>query len=76
MTEDERLDMLRLNLCSLAFRMQCRVDSCVERDGPEGAVTGRGVGISYLLARDLVMALEQAHAALEDAELAKPTPKA
>jgi hypothetical protein len=57
--------MMVLNCRSLAFRMQCRVERIEERDGKDGAVTGRGVGISYLFAQDIARALEKAAAMLE-----------
>lgn len=48
-------------LASLAFRMQCRVDSCLERHGSvEAATTSSGVGISYGLAHELARALQKA----------------
>jgi hypothetical protein len=40
--------------------MQGRVDAIVERDGSvDAAVTGGGVGIGYLFARDIVRACEK-----------------
>lgn len=56
----ERIEFLALELRTLAFRMQVRVDHCVERDGIDGAVTGRGVGISYLFAHDIAKTLDRA----------------
>ena len=46
-------DALVMNLRGLGLRMQFRVEAIEDRDGKVGAVTGRGVGIGYLLARDL-----------------------
>lgn len=50
-------DVALLLLRTTADRMQSRVDAIVERDGSvDAAVTGRGVGISYLFARNIVRA--------------------
>lgn len=53
-------DALMMNLRGLALRMQGRVEAIEDRDGKEGAVTGIGVGIGYLLAKDLAKALSNA----------------
>jgi hypothetical protein len=62
--ESEAREILLMNLRQLGFRMQSRVERIEERDG-ENAVTGPGVGISYLFARDIVRALDQAATMLE-----------
>src|SRR6185437_6397308 len=60
--DPDAIDMLLLRLASTGFRVQCRIDAIVERDGSEqAAVKGRGVGISYLFARDICRALDGAH---------------
>lgn len=47
----------------LAARLKGRLDAMIERDGSEAAaITGRGVGIGYLFARELLRALEAADA--------------
>lgn len=53
-------DILLMKLRGLALRMQGRVEVIEDRDGKDGAVTGNGIGISYLLARDLAKALSNA----------------
>jgi hypothetical protein len=54
------------NLRQLAFRIESRIEKIEERDGsPEAAVTGPGVGISYLLAKDIFRALSESAALLE-----------
>ena len=53
-------DALVMNLRGLALRMQARVEAIEDRDGRDGAVTGPGVGIGYLLARDLAKNLSAA----------------
>ena len=58
-------DTLVMNLRGLALRMQGRVEAIEDRDGKDGAVTGRGVGIGYLLARDLAKNLSAAADMLE-----------
>jgi hypothetical protein len=55
-----RRDFLVMELRGLALRMQGRVEAIEDRDGKDGAVTGRGVGIGYLLARDLAKTLCEA----------------
>ena len=50
----------------LAARMQSRVDAMIERDGSaQAAVTGPGIGIGFVFARDIVLALQAASALLE-----------
>lgn len=45
----------------LAARLKVRLDAMIERDGSTAAaITGPGVGIGYLFARDLHRALEAA----------------
>lgn len=47
----------------LAARLKFRLDAMIERDGSEAAaITGPGVGIGYLFARELHRALEAADA--------------
>ena len=53
-------DGLVMTLRGLAMRMQGRVEAIEDRDGKEGAITGIGVGIGYLLARDLAKNLTRA----------------
>jgi hypothetical protein len=53
-------------LRTTASRMQMRVDAILERDLTEqAAVEGRGAGISYLFAKDIVRALEAGHDEIE-----------
>lgn len=60
MNDIDRRTLTR-NLCDLASRMQYRVEAIEARDGKgAGAITGSGVGIGYLLARDLAEALTEA----------------
>lgn len=59
-TIPNRRDFLVMELRGLALRMQGRVEAIEDRDGKDGAVTGRGVGIGYLLARDLARTLSEA----------------
>lgn len=56
----DRRDFLVMQLRGLALRMQGRVEAIEDRDGKEGAITGTGVGIGYLLARDLAKTLSEA----------------
>lgn len=58
----DETEITELLLTTTAFRMQCRVDSCLERNGgdEQAAVTSNGVGISYLFAREIVSACERA----------------
>ncbi len=59
--DGDRRAILVLNLQQLAFRMSSRVDMMIERDGSiDAAVTGRGVGISFLFARDIARAMDKA----------------
>lgn len=45
----------------LACRLQMRIDAMLERDGSEqAAITGSGIGISYLFAKQLLAALKSA----------------
>lgn len=61
MTEPIDRGTLTRNLRGLASRMQYRVEAIEVRDGKGAdAITGRGVGIGYLLARDLAEALAEA----------------
>jgi len=53
-------DVLLMKLRGLALRMQGRIEAIEDRDGKGGAVTGNGIGISYLFARDLAKALSDA----------------
>lgn len=59
---NEAGDLADLLIESTRFRMQCRVDSCLDKCGGNvgDAIVGRGVGISYLFAKDVVSALERA----------------
>ena len=59
LSEADRVALLALDLRALAFRMQCRVDAILERDGTDGAVTGPGIGIGYLFARDIAETLNR-----------------
>lgn len=59
-TIPNRRDFLVMELRGLALRMKGRVEAIEDRDGKDGAVTGRGVGIGYLLARDLAKTLSEA----------------
>ena len=59
LSEADRVALLGLDLRALAFRMQCRVDAIRERDGVDGAVTGPGIGIGYLFARDIAGTLNR-----------------
>jgi len=59
LSEADRVALLGLDLRALAFRMQCRVDAIRERDGVDGAVTGPGIGIGYLFARDIARTLNR-----------------
>jgi hypothetical protein len=63
-TDADRSDIADLLIESTRFRMQCRVDACLERHGNNvaDAVVSRGIGISYLFAQDIVRALESAAA--------------
>jgi hypothetical protein len=54
---------LASKLHALASRMQHRVEAIEARDGEE-AVTGKGIGIGYLLAKDLADALVEAALAM------------
>lgn len=66
--EDDRREYLVMNLQGLARRMRSRVESMIRRDGSEdAAVTGRGVGIGYLLARDAARTMDKAATELEAA---------
>lgn len=58
--DPDRRDFLVMKLRGLALRMAGRVEAIEDRDGKEGAITGIGVGIGYLLARDLTKALSEA----------------
>lgn len=51
-----------LSIAAARFRMQCRVDVCLERNGGDAraATTSAGIGISYRFAQDLVSALDHA----------------
>lgn len=60
-------DVLVMNLRGLAMRMKGRVEAIEDRDGKDGAVTGPGIGIGYLLASDLATCLERAADALCEA---------
>ncbi|MDE2232522.1 MAG: hypothetical protein KGJ90_00120 [Patescibacteria group bacterium] len=64
-------EMLVTNLRGLELRMQGRVEAIEDRDGKESAVTGRGIGIGYLLARDIAKALAEAAAILEEPDMNK-----
>lgn len=59
-------DGLAMTLRGLALRMQGRVEAIEDRDGKDGAVTGPGVGIGYLLAKDLAKNLTRAADVLSD----------
>lgn len=62
-TDGESIDrnVLVQNLRGLFERMQYRVEAIEVRDGKgAGAITGRGVGIGYLFAKDLAEALAEA----------------
>jgi hypothetical protein len=60
------IEIASMLLRTTASRMQGRVDAIVERDGCiDAAVTGRGVGISYLFARDIVRACENGEKEIE-----------
>lgn len=49
----------------VASRIKTRIDAMVERDGSvDNAITGRGVGIGYLLAKELHTALVRGEAAI------------
>lgn len=53
-------------LGTTASRMQGRVEACLERSGSaEAAVTGPGIGIGYLFARDIVRACERGEEQIE-----------
>ena len=73
MSGDDRDEMARLRseytpmlLRTIAARMQMRVDAILERDRDERvAIEGRGAGISFLFARDIVHALEAGHDEIE-----------
>lgn len=56
--------VLARELWGLAARMQFRVNAIEERDG-EGAVTGKGIGIGYLLAKDITCVLVDAATFIE-----------
>jgi hypothetical protein len=61
-----RSEYAPLGLMATGFRMQCRVDAILERDkDEETAVTGKGIGISYLLAKDIVQVMEDGHAEID-----------
>jgi len=60
------LHRLAGNLRQLYSRMQFRVEAIEERDG-KGAVTGAGIWISYLMAKDIARVLAKA------AEVIEPT---
>jgi hypothetical protein len=65
------LDRLRAEytpmlLRTTAARMQTRVDAILERDGDQKiAIEGRGAGIGFLFAREIVHALEAGHDEIE-----------
>lgn len=52
-------------LGSLSFRMKTRIDTIVKRDGPVAVVTGPGIGIGYLFARQIHEALRDGSQMLE-----------
>ena len=60
------IDLRSAQLLALSFRMKSRADACVERAGSvQEAITGSGVGIGYLLCRELADATETASSVLE-----------
>jgi hypothetical protein len=61
------------NLRGLASRMEYRVEAIEQRDGNgAGAIQGRGIGIGYLLAKDLANALTEAATYIEGLRAVKP----
>ena len=75
---DDGLDKgtITRNLRGLASRMQYRVEAIEARDGKGAdAITGKGVGIGYLLAKDLADGLTEAATFIE-ALPAAPSPAA
>lgn len=59
---NEAADITELLLSTAAFRMQCRVDACLERNGgdEQAAITSSGVGISYLFASEIARTCDRA----------------
>ena len=59
--------MVGIELEATQFRMQCRVDACLERHGGDvnAATTGTGIGISFLFGQDIVAALSAAAREIE-----------
>lgn len=55
-------EITELNLSTIAFRMKCRVNACLERNGGDEqvAITSSGVGISYLFASEIARVCERA----------------
>lgn len=62
-------DMTALHLTTIAFRMQCRVDVCLERNGgdEQAATTSSGIGISYGFAHEIARTCERAAEQFGDA---------
>jgi hypothetical protein len=67
---------LARNLRGLAARMHYRVEAIEIRDGKGApAITGRGIGIGYLLAKDLAEALSEAATFVEGLSVNAPIEK-
>lgn len=76
----EQPDIAIANLLieSNRFRMQCRIDACLGRHQGDvnAATTGRGIGISYGFARDIVSTFDWAEAAIASLSIALRTARA
>jgi len=79
MTDEGSLDALASDytapfLRSIAFRVRSRVAAILERDGSEqAAIEGMGIGISYLLAKDIADALDDGITEIERLQAALAT---
>jgi hypothetical protein len=64
MGRQDAADIADLLIETTRFRMQCRVDACLERNDNDvrAASESAGIGISYGLGLDIVRALDHAEA--------------
>jgi hypothetical protein len=65
--QSERQENTAMRCAVIEFRIQSRIDGCLERHGgdEQAAITGIGIGISYLFAKELARTLRLAREAIE-----------